>query len=306
MKALLIFLATLVPAAQAGAADSLAERIWNHGSASCETNQDPPIEVHRFDADTYVLRQNKCLHYEAPFIYVLFGDRMAFVQDTGATADPGRFPLYETVRSLVAQRSQPVDLLVTHSHSHGDHTAGDDQFRNRPGVTLIEPNAAAVRERFGFARWPEGSASIDLGGRILDVLPIPGHQEESIAIYDSRTGWLLTGDTLYPGRLYVKNWAAYRASVGRLVEFSKTHRISAVLGTHIEISGDGRLFEAGSTYQPDEARLPLAVDDLLQLDRVLREAGATPRHIATGRFAVVPIGRFARALDRVLRWFGVR
>ena len=64
----------------------------------------------------------------------------SFVLDTGATADPIQFPLYETVRSLVGQRNQQeIRILVAHSHSHGDHRAADPQFRGKPGVTLVEP-----------------------------------------------------------------------------------------------------------------------------------------------------------------------
>lgn len=305
MKEWMILLVAFA-AVQAAASDSLAEKIWNHGSPDCGANQDPPIEVYRFDVDTYILRQNKCVHFEAPFIYVLFGEHTVFVQDTGATAGPARFPLYETVRSLVAQRHREVQLLVTHSHSHSDHRAADDQFRSKPGVTLVEPNAKAVREYFKFAAWPEGSASIDLGGRMLEVVPTPGHQDEAITVYDSRTGWLLTGDNLYPGRLYVKNWNEYRSSIGRLVAFSKTRRISAVLGTHVEMSNTGKLFDAGSTFQPDEASLALSAEDLLHLDQVLREAGDKSQEIVTPRFAVVPVGAFWRVLGGILHWLGVR
>ena len=41
---------------------------------------------------------------------------------------------------------------------------------------------------------------IDLGDRIIDVIPIPGHDVLSLAYYDRQTGILLTGDGLYPGR----------------------------------------------------------------------------------------------------------
>lgn len=304
MRVWLVVLTALAAPVQDCASGGLAEKVWNHGSKDCAKNHDPAIEVYRFDADTYILRQNKCVHFEAPFIYVLFGEHTVFVQDTGATADPGQFPLHETVRSLLAQRNQrEVKLLVTHSHSHRDHRAADAQFRGKPGVKLIEPNAKAVREYFGFSAWPEGSATVDLGGRRLEVIPAPGHQDEGIAVYDSRTGWLLTGDNLYPGRLYVKNWSAFRSSIGRLVEFSKTRRISAVLGTHIEMSSTGRLFDAGSTYQPNEANLALAVEDLWKLDQVLRHAGDEPKEITTAKFVVVPIAPFWRMVDTILSWF---
>jgi len=32
----------------------------------------------------------------------------------------------------------------------------------------------------------------------MDIVPIPGHTDDSIALYDHRTGILLTGDTVYP------------------------------------------------------------------------------------------------------------
>ena len=307
MRTWLIAFAMCALSAQVGASGVLAEKSWNHGSADCATNQDPAIEVFEFDSDTYILRQNKCVNFEAPFIYVLFGKHTVFIQDTGASADAGEFPLYDTVQSLIAQRHRhELKILVTHSHSHRDHRAADPQFRGKPGVTLIEPNAKDVREYFGFSAWPEGSATVDLGGRLLEVVPAPGHQDEGIAVYDSRTGWLLTGDNLYPGRLYVKNWNEYRSSMRRLVEFSKSHRISAVLGTHIEISSSGKLFEAGSTFQPDEADLALTAQDLSKLDQALQAAGNEPKEIVLAKFVVVPIGAFWRMLSNVLGWLGVR
>jgi hydroxyacylglutathione hydrolase len=301
LRTWLIVLAALVSPVHGAASSGVAEKVWNHGSADCAKNRDPAIEVYQFDADTYILRQNKCVHFEAPFIYVLFGSHTVFVQDTGATADPARFPLHDTVRSLMAQRKpQELKILVTHSHGHADHKAADAQFRGRPGVTLVEANAKAVREHFGLQRWPEGSATVDLGDRVLEIIPAPGHQDEGLAVYDPRTGWLLTGDNLYPGRLSVKNWNEYRSSIGRLVEFSRSHRITAVLGTHIEISRSGKLFEPGSTFQPDEASLALTVEDLMQLDQALKAAGDEPKGIVTPRFVVVPIGPFARMLSNLL------
>lgn len=306
MKMLPAFVMCVLPA-YAGASSSVAEKAWNHGSADCAGNQDPAIEVLEVDSDTYVLRQNKCVHFEAPFIYVLFGMHTVFVQDTGATADPGQFPLHDTVQRLIGQwNSQGLKILVTHSHSHSDHTAADSQLRGRPGVTLVEPNATAVRSFFGFTDWPHGSATIDLGGRTLEVIPTPGHQDEGVAVYDPRTGWLLTGDNLYPGRLYVENWNEYRSSMGRLETFSKTRHISAVLGTHIEMSSSGKLFQTGSTYQPDEASLVMTVEDLSQLDQLLQKAGDKPQEILTAKFVVTPIGAFQRVVGSILKWLGVR
>ena len=301
-----IALLALAPV-QSSLAGSLADKAWIHGSSDCAENRDPPLDVYRFDADSYILRQNKCVNFEAPFIYILFGQHTAFVLDTGATADAGEFPLYEAVRSLAARRNVPkLKILVAHSHSHGDHREGDGQFRGKPGVTLVEPDTESVRKFFGFSSWPEGLARVDLGGRTLEVVPAPGHQDEAIVVHDAQTGWLLTGDNLYPGRLYVRDWNEFRSSIARMVEFSGTRRVSAVMGGHIELSSSGKLFDAGSTYQPGEAGLAMTREDLLQLDRVLRAAGDDPREIVTPTFAVVPIGTFWRMLGDVIGWFSGR
>lgn len=148
------------PSMRTAPRNDLAEKTWTHGSVDCATSRDLAIEVHEFDADTYILRQNRCVHVEAPFTYVFFGTHTVLVQDTGATADHGRFPLYDTVHGLMARRGgKELQILVTHSHSHTDHTAADSQFRGQPGVTLIEPNAGAVRRYFGFTNWPDGMAT---------------------------------------------------------------------------------------------------------------------------------------------------
>lgn len=307
----IVALAVAMLPAPAGAA-GLNDKVWNSGAADCRSNQDPPIEVFQFDRDTYVLRQNKCVHFEAPFIYVLFGEHTVFVQDTGATADPAQFPLYDIVQGLITRRgrsanAKPLRLLVTHSHSHGDHTAGDPQFKGKPGVTLIEPDGDAVREHFELAGWPDGSATVDLGARQLVVLPTPGHQDESIAVYDAKTGWLLTGDSVYPGLLYIKDWDTYRASVHRLAAFARAHRVSAVMGTHIEMSRTpGKVYPRGSTFQPEETGLALTAEDLYALDESLQRAGSKPRAMTLPKFVVTPIGTLQRVLGNVLKWLGVR
>jgi glyoxylase-like metal-dependent hydrolase (beta-lactamase superfamily II) len=271
-------------------ADALTDKRWIHGSKNCAQNRDPPIDVFKFDANTYLLRQNKCVHFEAPFIYVLFGEHTVFIQDTGATEDAATFPLYDTIQNLIKRRGmRGMKILVTHSHSHGDHKAADAQFRGKPGVTMVEPTSAGVRKHFKFDDWPNGEAIVDLGGRQLLVQPAPGHQDEALIVYDARTRWLLTGDSVYPGRLYVRDWNAFRASVSKMVQFAKSYRVSAVMGTHIELSSKGEQYPAGATYQPNEASLPMTTQDLVMLDQLLKQAGEQPKEIATQRFVVSPV-----------------
>lgn len=159
--------------------------VWIHGGANCTTNSDPPLQVHRFDEDTFILRQNKCVEpetsFEGPFMYLLFGQDQAMLLDTGATPSAVLFPIGKIVRKIIADWAkdhgrQSIPLLICHSHSHGDHAQGDAQLRG-PGVTIVPPTFSGVKQFFGFTRWPEQQSKLELGNRTLDVIPVPGHEE---------------------------------------------------------------------------------------------------------------------------------
>ncbi len=237
---------------------------WNHGSRSVRHNTDPPIQVHAYDEHTFVLRQNKAVHYEAPFLYLFCGNDRALLLDTGATADPARFPLRNTVDTLLdgwlAEHPRTAyELIVAHTHGHSDHVAGDAQFDGRPGTAVVPADLASVRSFFGFTGWPADIVRLDLGGRVLEVTGCPGHQEASIAVHDPWTGFLVTGDTVYPGRLYVNDIAAFQESLDRLVALARSRPVTHVMGCHIEMRRRGRDYPIGATYQPDEPPLQLTV-----------------------------------------------
>src|SRR5215470_16350446 len=136
---------------------------WIHGSPNCADNPGPPLQVHQFDPDTFIIRQSKCLNFEAPFLYLLIGTSRAFLLDTGAEPPAGRpWPIHETVSQLLSGR--PVSLVVGHSHSHGDHVAGDSQFRGQTAPTIV-PTAPVtdVAHFYGISDWPNSQGTLDLG-----------------------------------------------------------------------------------------------------------------------------------------------
>lgn len=270
------------------------ERVaWQHGAADCASQTDSAIQVIRYNAQTWILRQNKCLNYEAPFLFLLVGEQKALLLDTGATADSVAFPLYRTVRQLLrgweTAHGHPLELVVAHTHNHGDHRAADAQFRGQPHVRLVGLEAGEVQQFFGLQAWPSQAAVFELGRRPLEIIPIPGHQAASIAVYDAATHLLFTGDTVYPGRLYVQDWPAFRASIQRLVTFATHHQVAYVVGNHIEMSRTpGVDYPVGTTFQPDEHPLPLHVADLQQLNRDLQALGAQPRRRVEDSFIIDP------------------
>lgn len=266
---------------------------WIHGSESAKHNTDPDIQVHAYDEHTFVLRQNMAVNYEAPFMFLLFGNARAVLIDTGATASAEFFPLRRVVDGLIdtwlaAHPREGYGLLVLHTHPHGDHVAGDAQFADRPGTLVVDAEQRGAWKFFGFeddgggpASDAERRAQVDLGGRVLECWPSPGHHSAAVTFYDPYTGILLTGDTVYPGRLYIQDWPAFVETIDRLIRFCATHPVSHVVGCHIEMSRDpGVDYPIYTTYQPDEPPLQLSVDQLLELGRAIDEAGGRPgRHV---------------------------
>ncbi|MDF9812001.1 MBL fold metallo-hydrolase [Streptomyces sp. SPB162] len=253
---------------------------WHAGWPSAKHDPAPEIQVHAFDENTLILRQNMSVHFEAPFVFLLLGADRALLVDTGATADERYFPLRRTVDALIedrlVRRPRPgYGLLVAHTHGHGDHIAADGQFAGRPDTTVVGTGLADVTAFFGLTGWPDTRGALDLGGgRIVDVIPGPGHQEAAVVLYDRATGLLLTGDSFYPGMLYVQDTAAFTATVDRLLEFCATRPVTHILGCHVEMTTTpGEAYPRGTTYQPDEPPLQLGVDGLTALRKALTETG---------------------------------
>lgn len=274
----------------------------------------PDWQVHEYNPNFFILRQSGCTHYEKPFLYLIFGRDRALLEDTGA----GQVNTAAVVMDLVAKWSKrngkpgPVPLIVVHSHAHGDHTAGDAGFKDLPNVTLVTASVSELQKAFGIKSWPTDIVPIDLGRRIVDLIPIPGHDAASIALYDRQTGILLTGDSFYPGRLYVGHaeFPAFVASHQRLVDFTKDKPVAHILGTHIEQTSTPFVdYPRGTVYQPNEHTLELTRGVLLELNEalvnlngkldrvVLRDVILSPRpafaplpHIASA-FAKAPADR---------------
>lgn len=245
---------------------------WNEGAQDCANSPQPPLQVHRHDENTFVLRQNPCASFEGNFLYLLIGQERALLIDSGAIADPARMPLATTVMELLPRRDGArLPLLVAHTHSHRDHRAGDAQFAVLPGVEIVPPDVEGVRRHYGFDRWPEGVARLDLGGRVVHVLPAAGHNDNHVVFFDETTGLLFSGDFLLPGRVTVNDAAAFEASAQRVAAFVRDRPMSHVLGGHIELDADGQLYPMGATFHPNERRLELAKADLLALPDALAD-----------------------------------
>ena len=256
--------------------------VWQHGTRRGKPGSEVAIQVHHYDEHTVILRQSKTTSYEAPFIFLLFGNERALLLDTGATKESDRFPLRRTVDDLIAAwlERHPRDgyeLVVAHTHGHGDHVAGDEQFADRPDTAVVSRELEAVMDFFGFDAdaWPAQTVSFDLGGRILEVFGSPGHHKAAVTYYDPWTAILFTGDTVLPGRLYAFDFPAFLATLDRMLDFAEAHHVSHVFGCHIEMTGrPARDYPLGATYQPDERVPQMTVAQLSAIRDASRSVAA--------------------------------
>ena len=272
----------------AGVRPGVLPKAWLPGGPKCI--EMPEFQIHEYNEDFYILRQSGCSNYEKPFVYLLFGKDKALLLDTGAgKTDIARVVTTIISKWLVRNKREAIPLIVAHTHAHGDHTAGDEQLKSLPNTTLIAPNLNAVQSFFGIKNWPEEIVQYDLGDRILDAIPIPGHEATCIAIYDRQTAVLFTGDTLYPGRLYVGDPTQFIHSIQRLVDFTNNKIVTHILGNHIENTRTPYLdYRIGTIYQPDEHTLELGRGELLELNEALRQMNGKLRRMAMRDFTIWP------------------
>lgn len=272
----------------AGVRTGTLPRKWITGGPDCA--QVPGWQIHAYNEDFYILRESGCTNYEKPFLYLIFGNDKALLEDTGAGKSDAARVVGEIMAKWMAIKGRTsMPLIVAHSHSHGDHVAGDAGFRETPNATMVPLTVEGTREFYSIDKWPDGAGRIDLGERVLDVIPIPGHDALSIAFYDRQTGILLTGDSLYPGRLYVRDFPAFLKSTERLVEFTRGKIVAHILGTHIEqTSMPYKDYPVGTKYQPDEHSLELSRGNLLELKEALEGMQDKPVRFALRDFTIWP------------------
>lgn len=267
---------------------------WIHGSVSAKANTDVRIQVHRYNEHTYILRQNPAIHWEAPFMYLLMGNERAVLLDTGATEEEEFFPLRETVDKVLrrwanAQNVEIPELLVMPLGSDQSQTAALAQFANKPYTTVIAPGSG---ERASLVTQQQ----LDLGGRVLSVIPTPGLDALSITLYDPWSDVLLTGNAFYPGRLVIRDFQAYRNSLDSLVQFMYEESVSYVFGGRIEMTNrPGLDHRLRSNYRPGEHSLqlePQLLETALQAVNLIN--GETDIRILDDFILMNGVGRGAR------------
>ena len=142
--------------------------------------------------------------------YLLAGTERALLIDTGMTLKNAR----EIAEGLT---DKPVELLNTHGDP--DHIGGNAAFPRVYMHPAEEPNYRAFGGAGEIVPVHEGDV-LDLGGRPLEVIELPGHTPGSIALLDRSRRALISGDLISTGHIFMygpgRDMRQYLASLRKL------------------------------------------------------------------------------------------
>ena len=210
---------------------------------------------HVYQAAPHVFALIESDQFQEAISYLIVGTTSAVLFDTGIGVVPIR-PIAEALTRL--------PIVVINSHSHYDHVGGNYEFAQvltmdtpftrmkmagRPHAGLegeVAPAAfchgapagldtATFRSKaWKSAGFVKGGDRIPLGGRTLEVMHVPGHTPDALALLDRANGLLFTGDTFYDGTIWLfaqeTNLDDYVASMESLVALGPV--VTQVLPAH--------------------------------------------------------------------------
>lgn len=216
-------------------------------------SDEPWFEVYKVAPSTFAIYEPH--QSEETISYLIVGTKQALLFDTGM----GIGNLHAIVARLT---SRPI--VVLNSHTHDDHAGGNWQFPFVFGMDTAFTRTSAKGSRadaqaeiapgevcgalpkgFDAAKYATKPWKISLpihdgfkvnlgSGRVLEVIATPGHTPDAICLLDRTNGLLFTGDTFYPGEIWIyrpeTNFAAYLASVKKLQALAP--EVKLVLGAH--------------------------------------------------------------------------
>ncbi len=167
-------------------------------------------------------------------VFLVAGETSALLIDTGA----GGVDLRSAVRERTA-----LPIRVVNTHSHFDHISGNGAFE----MVFAHPMEMSLLAKAGFRVHPINDGSgFDLGGRIIQVVGIPGHSPGSIALWDAAAGLLFNGDSILINRpvllcLDGSSLEAYMRSLSKIIALENDEHggtINRILCAHGEMDAD--------------------------------------------------------------------
>ncbi|QIG89817.1 MBL fold metallo-hydrolase [Chryseobacterium sp. POL2] len=193
--------------------------------------------------------------------YVIYNDdKEAFI------IDPGNFQVHETqqIESFITEQQLKIkNILLTHAHI--DHVLGLQWAFDKYNVpVLLHKNDKELLDRaplsamqFGFQFTPfvgnleflnEGDI-LKLGEEEFKILFVPGHSPGSIAFYNEKEKFVISGDVLFYGS--IGRTDLYKANYEQLIDSIKTKLLIMDPATQV-YSGHGNPTSIGfeKDYNP--------------------------------------------------------
>lgn len=159
----------------------------------------------------------------AVFQFSLFGINTFVVFDPetkkAAIVDPGMSTPEEekAIENFLAEKGLTLTQIIN-THLHIDHVAGIPFLRKKYGVPVLAhegdkflgDSIAEQARMFGLrepvenieiSEYIKAGDKIKIGNGELDVISVPGHSKGSVALYDPKGGFLISGDALFKGSI---------------------------------------------------------------------------------------------------------
>jgi glyoxylase-like metal-dependent hydrolase (beta-lactamase superfamily II) len=141
-------------------------------------------------------------HFEKVISYLILGKNKALLFDTGLGIKNIKKEVFKITK---------LPVVVVNSHDHFDHLGGNKFFNEILNTDFL---------RF-----------IHINPFEFEVVKTPGHSPDSICLYEKKKKWLFSGDTLYPGPIYLhlkeSNLPEYVKSLRKLMKYKITKIFSA-------------------------------------------------------------------------------
>jgi glyoxylase-like metal-dependent hydrolase (beta-lactamase superfamily II) len=213
---------------------------------------DPWFEVYKVAPRVFAIYEPH--QFEEVISFLILGDHRAVLFDTGL----GIGDIKRVVNSLTT-----LPITVLNSHTHNDHVGDNWEFdgiygldtdftrTNAKGSTAdaqaeLAPGSVCgqlpadfdskcyATRPFHITHLIHDGDTVDLGGRILEIISTPGHTPDEICLLDRKNGLLFTGDNFYPGPIWLyrpeTDLDAYVQSIARIAALAP--KIHLVLPSH--------------------------------------------------------------------------
>jgi len=155
--------------------------------------------------------------YQRNVSYLVLGENRALMFDTGCGENEvkGNYKIKYIIDQIT---TLPVTLIQ--SHFHFDHNQNIHEFERIAFPDLPDLRERVTEEgRFQFTQddlfegdypseitvdeWFPLETDIDLGGQVIQLVHVPGHSDESVAIRIPSSKIILLGDFFYNGALFL-------------------------------------------------------------------------------------------------------